>query len=150
MANSNPTVKTWAQVEQALKRMSLLKSNIAYIDKQNKDLKGELSTVKAAVTEFVLQHKDDLGDQRRRSMETGEVSLRSTTTVVIPDPDKTLEYVMRKGLEACFKQEATLIKDSFKGLDPDDRTAAGVSVVNDDTVTIKPVPVSASLSITRS
>lgn len=103
------------------------------------EYRAKAKAKKEALTAWVESHLDELGPKKLLTLESGQIKM-STSSIPRPiDKEKTLEYVIKHNLQSCFKREETLILNGLKALDPDVQKAAGVEIVTEEKLTIKPL-----------
>jgi len=102
---------------------------------------------KEALTAWIEAHPNELGPKKLLTLESGQIKMASATSVRCDDEEATLEYVLKHNLQSCYKREDKLILAGLKALDPDVQAAAGVNVVTEDKLSIKPQPRSPRCSL---
>ena len=125
-------LKTWQDVDKAYKQYAQKDANV----RCERDQREELG---AAITAFVKDHAADLGPGKKKLLESGQIGLTKGSGVKYTKSEAdTLEYVIKNRLENCYKVEETLIVSGLKALGPDVLAAAGVEIVTEEKVSLKP------------
>ena len=102
------------------------------------EYRSKAQAKKEALTAWVEAHPEELGPTKLLTLESGQIKMASSTSVRCADEEATLEYVLKHNLQSCFKREEKLILAGLKALDPDVQAAAGVEIVTEDKLSIKP------------
>ena len=132
-------LKTWQDVDKAYKQYAQKDANVRYITSILRCERDQREELGAAITAFVKDHAADLGPGKKKLLESGQIGLTKGSGVKYTKSEAdTLEYVIKNRLENCYKVEETLIVSGLKALGPDVLAAAGVEIVTEEKVSLKP------------
>lgn len=141
-----PVLKSWEEVDKALreiaekeiilgdidgdmnKQINGIKAIAAQEAKQHQDRIDKLSN---DIKEFVLEHREELGNKKTKSLNFGECGFRQSTTITIPKAKEKVAEIIRK-LKArkmgdCIIATEKIDKDMLRKYGEDTVNAVGAA-----------------------
>lgn len=131
-------LKNWQDVDKAYKQYAQKDANVTYLTAFLNSERDQRKELGESITDFVKSHTAELGPSGKKLLESGQISLTKSMRVEWKDAGETLKYVKNNNLTDCYKVEETLDRKALGKLGPDIMAAAGVEIVTEDKVTLKP------------
>ena len=147
-----PVLKSWEDADKALREIAENRIALADIEsdmqrqiigikkiaeQDSKPYADRISKLERDLTEFVGDHRDDLGKTKTKVLNFGEVGFRLSTSVSLPTAKDKLEEIIRrlKGrkMNDCIKTEEKVLKDNLKKYGEDVVIAVGAGWKQKDT-----------------
>ena len=152
MAKKCKEINSWQDVNERLQSMNALElerkqltldlqPRIAELQESLRQLTDplteQLNESEQAISAWVLEHKDDFKDSKTKELAAGKIALRSITSVLIADEEKTLKELKKRGFMDCIKETLKPIKTAIKKLlSPADLAKCGCEIVTSESVQI--------------
>lgn len=133
-------LKTWQDVDAAYKQYAQKDANVTYITSILNSERAQREELGAAITAFVEAHTADLGPNKKKLLESGQIGLSKSSSAKSSDEAFTLDYLKKNHLENCYKVKETLDRKALAALGPDVMAAAKVEIVTEYKVSLKPNP----------
>lgn len=143
-----PVLKTWDDVDAALKEIAEAENQIAILESsqniainalkedfksKSEPYKAEIKKQEAMVKEFVTEHKSDLKG-KSKELTFGKVGFRLSTKVKLPKKlDKLITMLRKNKMDDCIQVEEKVNKDVLKSYDEKEIIAVGASLQKEDT-----------------
>lgn len=143
-----PTLKTWEEVNQTLKKIAEAQNEIAILEsgmniqidaikdaftEKVKPYQEEIKKQEILVKEFVTENRTDLKGKSRK-MTFGTVGFRASTKLSLPKSlEKVIAALRKKGMEDCIVIKETVNKDILKTYETADILAVGGKLKQEDT-----------------
>ena len=143
----NTKLKSWEEVDRELKELSKADANITYLKNRSDDIKRARGEREERIRAFVEDHLADLGEARKKLLPSGQVGMTQTTSVQVDDEEACLQYLQRNRLESCIKASFKVVKEALKALGDDVKAAAGVHLVTQSKLSLKPTPQAPTMHI---
>lgn len=144
----NPVLKTWNEVDAALKNISECENQLAILESsmniqvdaikegfQSKaaPYKEEIKKLEATIKEFVTENKGDLKG-KSRELTFGRVGFRFSTKVSVPkNVEKLIRLLRNNKMEDCIITKETVNKDVLRTYDEKDIIKVGAPLKKEDT-----------------
>ena len=146
-------LNSWEEVNEALRQIgenqrdmqaaeSVMNEQIASAkaaaDSRVAPLRENTKMLEAALKEFSIQNRADMGKLKSRQMTFGVVSFRQSTKISIPNAAGKLVAIIEKlrerGMEECIVQQQPKVdKNALRKYRPDEIIAVGASIQTDET-----------------
>lgn len=147
-----PKLKSWDDVDAALKQIGEHQRNITIIEakmndkinqakvKAEDDAKGDKESIKSLevqVKEFVESNREDLGNKKTKELNFGKVGYRKSTKISLPKAGNKLAEIIKKlksfGMTDCIvTQPEKIDKDALKKYPANDVIKVGAGLKVDD------------------
>ena len=143
-----PVLKTWDEVDAALKEIAEAENQIAILESsqniainalkeefksKSEPYKAEIKKYEAMVKEYVTEHKTDLKG-KSRELTFGKVGFRLSTKVMLPKKlDRLITLLRKNGMADCIQVEEKVNKDVLKTYEEKEIIAVGATLKKEDT-----------------
>lgn len=142
-----PELKTWEDVNQALRLIAEAQNEIAMVEagmnvqidtikltyeEKIKEYKKQIKQQELLIKEFTTDRKDQL-DGKTKDLTFGKVGFRKSTKLQLPKVlDKVIAALRKNGMEDCIIRKETVNKDILKQYDEQQILEVGGSLKVED------------------
>lgn len=133
----NFTLKEIAEHEQTLQRLEadmnarIDEIKLAESFEADPHIKS-IKILEKRVKEFVLEHKEDLGNKKTRELTFGNTGFRKSTKLVIKDTAGTILKLIANKMNDCVNVKKTINKENLRKYSDERIAAAGAEIKVED------------------
>lgn len=117
-----PSLKTWEDVNDALRQIA---------EEQSKPHKDKIARLEREIKDFTVEHRDEMGKTKTKTLTFGEVGFRLSTSISLPRAKEKLEEIIRKlkarQMTDCIVVEEKVSKEALKKYGEDTVNAVGAT-----------------------
>lgn len=141
-----PSLKTWEDVNDALRQIAEATIAIGDIEsdmqkqtvgaqkiaeEQSKPHKDKIARLEREIKDFTVEHRDEMGKTKTKTLTFGEVGFRLSTSISLPRAKEKLEEIIRKlkarQMTDCIVVEEKVSKEALKKYGEDTVNAVGAT-----------------------
>ncbi len=141
-----PSLKTWEDVNDALRQIAEATIAIGDIESdmqkqivgaqkiaeaQSKHHKDKIARLEREIKDFTVEHRDEMGKSKSKTLTFGEVGFRLSTSISLPRAKEKLEEIIRKlkarQMTDCIVVEEKVSKEALKKYGEDTVNAVGAT-----------------------
>ena len=141
-----PSLKNWEDVNDALRQIAEATIAIGDIEsdmqkqivgaqkiaeEQSKPYKDKIARLEREIKDFTVEHRDEMGKSKTKTLTFGEVGFRLSTSVTLPRAKEKLEEIIRKlkarQMTDCIVVEEKVSKEALKKYGEDTVHAVGAT-----------------------
>ena len=141
-----PSLKTWEDVNDALRQIAEATIAIGDIEsdmqkqvvgaqkvaeEQSKPYKDKIARLEREIKDFTVEHRDEMGKAKSKTLTFGEVGFRLSTSISLPRAKEKLEEIIRKlkarQMTDCIVVEEKVSKEALKKYGEDTVNAVGAT-----------------------
>lgn len=143
-----PTLKSWDEVDAALKGIAEAQNEIAILESgmnmqidavkdafagKTKPYQETIKQQELLIQEYATRNREDM-EGKSRKLTFGKVGFRLSTKVSLPKKlDKVIAALRRCGMEDCVNVKTTVNKDILKAYPAEDILKVGGTIKKEDT-----------------
>ena len=145
-------IKSWKGADQALSRLSRIEEGLERVrrkaDERIERIEQRLGEENAGLLSEALCLRQELerffrGNARRirsRTLPSGRIGLKTTSTLRIRNEETTLNRILERGLGDCLRITQKIDRQALRRLDDETLTSLGVRRIETETFYISPSP----------
>lgn len=141
-----PTLKSWEDVNDALRQIAEAQIAVGEIEtamqkqivgakkvaeQQSKPHHDNIARLEQEIKTFVVDHRDELGKAKSKTLTFGEVGFRLSTSISLPRAKEKLEEIFRKlksrKMTDCIVVEEKISKEALRKYGKDTVNAVGAT-----------------------